>query len=110
MVDVTSDRIAAPVVVVTRHQYAAFAAMIVLFLIAPFFIYPIYLMNALCFSLFACAFNLLVGYAGLLSFGHAMFLGSAGYLSAHASRGWGVAPALALFFGGLGSPCARVSR
>lgn len=99
MVDVTSDRITAPVVMVPRHQYVAFATMVVFFLVAPFFIYPIFLMNALCFSLFACAFNLLIGYAGLLSFGHAMFLGSAGYLSAHAAKMWGFPPELAILTG-----------
>src|ERR1044072_8566731 len=53
-------------------------------------VYPIFLMKALCFALFACAFNLLLGFGGLLSFGHAMFLGTAGYLSAHAAKVWGL--------------------
>ena len=52
-------------------------------------------MQALCFALFACAFNLLIGYVGLLSFGHAMFLGSAGYVTAHALKVWGLPPELA---------------
>src|SRR6187397_2602844 len=51
-------------------------------------VYPVFLMKALCFALFACAFNLLLGFGGLLSFGHAMFLGTAGYLSAHAAKVW----------------------
>ncbi len=54
-------------------------------------IYPVFLMKALCFALFACAFNLLIGFGGLLSFGHAMFLGTAGYVSAHAAKVWGCA-------------------
>jgi branched-chain amino acid transport system permease protein len=99
MVDVTSGRLTAPVVVVARHQYVAFAIMTLFFVVAPFFIYPIFLMKALCFALFACAFNLLIGYAGLLSFGHAMFLGSAGYVSAHAAKVWGFPPELAILAG-----------
>jgi branched-chain amino acid transport system permease protein len=100
MVDVTSNgSIAAPTTVVARHQYVGFAVMLALLIAAPFFIYPIFLMQALCFALFACAFNLLVGYAGLLSFGHAMFLGSAGYLSAHAAKIWGFPPEFAILTG-----------
>jgi branched-chain amino acid transport system permease protein len=53
-------------------------------LAAPFFGYPVFLMKLLCFGLFACAFNLLIGYTGLLSFGHAAFFGSAGYVTGHA--------------------------
>jgi branched-chain amino acid transport system permease protein len=66
---------------------------------APFFVYPIFLMKALCFALFACAFNLLIGYVGLLSFGHAAFFGTAGYASAHAAKVWGFPPELALLLG-----------
>jgi branched-chain amino acid transport system permease protein len=56
-------------------------------------------MKALCFALFACAFNLLLGFGGLLSFGHAMFLGLAGYISAHAAKAWGLPPELAILAG-----------
>ncbi|MCC2972940.1 branched-chain amino acid ABC transporter permease [Massilia sp. IC2-476] len=56
---------------------------LLLFLAAPFFAYPVFLMKLLCFALFACAFNLLIGFTGLLSFGHAAFLGSAGYVTGH---------------------------
>src|SRR5947209_11835519 len=73
--------------------------MVALLVLAPFFVYPIFLMKALCFALFACAFNLLIGYAGLLSFGHAAFLGSAGYATAHAAKVWGFPPELAIPFG-----------
>ena len=52
-------------------------------LAAPFFGYPVFLMKLLCFALFACAFNLLIGFTGLLSFGHAAFFGSAGYVTGH---------------------------
>ena len=64
----------------------AFAAMVLLLAVLPAFVYPVFLMKALCFALFACAFNLLIGYVGLLSFGHALFFGWAGYLSAHLAK------------------------
>jgi len=82
-----------------RHQAAAFAVMVVSLVLAPFFVYPLFLMKALCFGLFACAFGLLIGYVGLLSFGHAVFLGSAGYISAHAAKVWGWPPELAILAG-----------
>jgi len=62
-------------------------------------IYPYFVMQALCFALFACAFNLLIGYSGLLSFGHAMFLGTAGYVTAHALKVWGVTPEVGIILG-----------
>ena len=77
----------------------AFVVMLAFFIVAPYFIYPVFLMKALCFGLFACAFNLLIGYVGLLSFGHAAFLGAAGYASAHAAKVWGVSPEIAMLFG-----------
>jgi branched-chain amino acid transport system permease protein len=77
----------------------AFMAMVVLFIAAPFVVYPVFLMKALCFALFACAFNLLIGFGGLLSFGHAMFLGTAGYVCAHAAKVWGFPPELAILAG-----------
>jgi len=80
-------------------QLAAFAVMVAFFAVAPFFVYPVFLMKALCFALFACAFNVLIGYAGLLSFGHAVYLGSAGYATAHAAKVWGWPPELALLAG-----------
>lgn len=82
-----------------RVQRIAFLMMTGFLLVAPLFIYPIFLMKVLCFALFACAFNLLIGFGGLLSFGHAMFLGTAGYASAHAAKVWGVTPELAILFG-----------
>ena len=86
---------------VSRHQVTAFAIMTVALMAAPFFVYPLFLMKALCFALFACAFNLLIGYVGLLSFGHAVFLGSAGYTSAYAAKTWGWPPELAIVSGTL---------
>jgi branched-chain amino acid transport system permease protein len=82
-----------------RHHDVAFALMVAFFVLAPFVVYPLFLMKALCFALFACAFNLLIGYAGLLSFGHAAFLGSAGYVTAHAAKVWGWPPELAILGG-----------
>jgi branched-chain amino acid transport system permease protein len=61
-------------------------ALIIVGLIAPMFVYPVFLMKVLCFALFACAFNLLVGYVGLLSFGHAMFFGFAAYVAGHLAK------------------------
>jgi branched-chain amino acid transport system permease protein len=84
---------------VLRHQVVAFAAMVTFFVAAPYFVYPVFLMKALCFALFACAFNLLIGYVGLLSFGHAVFLGAAGYATAHSAKLWGVPPEVAILFG-----------
>lgn len=83
----------------TRQDWLAILAMLLLLVAAPFFVYPVFLMKALCFALFACAFNLLIGYGGLLSFGHAMFLGTAGYVSAHAAKVWGLTPELAILLG-----------
>ena len=82
-----------------RIQWLAFGAMITFFAVAPLFVYPVYLMKVMCFALFACAFNLLIGFCGLLSFGHAMFLGVAGYSAAHAAKVWGLTPELAVLFG-----------
>jgi len=81
------------------HQRIAFFAMLAFFILAPLVAYPIFLMKVMCFALFACAFNLLIGYGGLVSFGHAMFLGTAGYASAHAAKVWGFHPEFAILFG-----------
>lgn len=88
-----------------RHQRIAFVAMAAFFIFAPAVIYPVFLMKVMCFALFACAFNLLIGYVGLLSFGHAMFLGTAGYTAAHAAKVWGLTPELAILAGAAAS-CA----
>ncbi len=76
------------------------AVMAAAFALAPFIgVYPVFAMQAMCFALFACAFNLLLGFGGLLSFGHAMFLGTAGYVCAHAAKVWGLPPELAILLG-----------
>lgn len=72
-------------------------------LAAPFFVYPIFLMKMMCFALFACAFNLLLGYTGLLSFGHAAFFGGAAYFTAHAVKVWGLPPELGIIVGVVGA-------
>jgi branched-chain amino acid transport system permease protein len=82
-----------------HSETIAFVAMVCALVIAPVFAYPVFLMKALCFALFACAFNLLIGYVGLLSFGHALFFGWASYVSAHAAKVWGFPPELAILSG-----------
>lgn len=99
MTTMTDDTLAAAPHAI-RDEMVAFGIMTALLLIVPFTgIYPFFVMQALCFALLACAFNLLIGYGGLLSFGHAMFLGTAGYVSAHALKVWGVAPELGILAG-----------
>src|SRR2546423_7003299 len=83
----------------SRSEIIAFVVMVAILAIAPFFIYPLFLMQALCFALFACAFNLLIGYVGLLSFGHALYFGWASYLAAHSAKVWGFPPELAILTG-----------
>lgn len=82
-----------------RLHAAIFIVLGAFLLIAPGLFYPFFLMKLLCFALFACAFNLLLGYGGLLSFGHAAFFGSASYVSAHAAKIWGLPPELAILTG-----------
>ncbi len=76
---------------------------LLLLLLAPFFFYPIFLMKLLCFALFACAFNLLLGYTGLLSFGHATFFGGAAYFTAYTVKSWGFPPELGILVGVAGA-------
>ncbi|WP_298864553.1 branched-chain amino acid ABC transporter permease [uncultured Sulfitobacter sp.] len=75
----------------------AFAILLVL----PFVVYPVFLMKLLCFALFASAFNLILGFGGLLSFGHAAFFGGAGYITGHALKVWGLPTELGILFGAL---------
>lgn len=87
-----------------RDEMIVFVIMAALLAIVPWTgLYPFFVMQALCFALLACAFNLLIGYGGLLSFGHAMFLGTAGYCSAHALKVWGLPPELGILTGIAGS-------
>ena len=80
-------------------EVIAFVVMAAGLIVAPFFTYPLFLMQAMCFALFACAFNLLIGYVGLLSFGHALYFGWASYLAAHSAKIWGLTPELAILTG-----------
>ena len=82
-----------------KHQKIAFVVMLAIFAAAPLVVNPVFMMKVMCFALFACAFNLLIGFGGLLSFGHAMFLGTAGYITAHAAKEWGFPPELAILVG-----------
>jgi branched-chain amino acid transport system permease protein len=83
-----------------NRTYIGFAALVIAGLAAPLVgIYPTFLMKCWCFALFACAFNLLLGYTGLLSFGHAAFLGAAGYLAGHSIKVWGLPPELGIVTG-----------
>jgi branched-chain amino acid transport system permease protein len=70
-------------------------------LVAPRVLYPVFLMRALCFALFACAFNLLLGYTGLLSFGHAAFFATAGYLAGYLIKLHGFTPGFGILAGTL---------
>lgn len=82
-----------------RSHLVAFAVIVALVLVAPFFVYPVFLMKVMCFALFALAFNLLLGYGGLLSFGHAAYFGMASYMTAYASKYWGLTPELSVLVG-----------
>ena len=85
-----------------RTHRVAFIIMAAVFIGAPLVgVYPVFMMKVMCFALFACAFNLLLGFGGLLSFGHAMFLGGAGYVAAHTAKVWGLTPELAIGLGAL---------
>jgi branched-chain amino acid transport system permease protein len=99
-VERVADPLARPVTTQRSHsETVAFLIMAVVLVAAPFFTYPLFVMQALCFALFACAFNLLIGYVGLLSFGHALYFGWASYLSAHAAKVWEFTPELAILTG-----------
>jgi branched-chain amino acid transport system permease protein len=101
----TDNAITAPVGSVaaekSRSELIGFIIMAALVIAAPLFIYPALMMKMLCFALFACAFNLLIGYVGLLSFGHALYFGWASYVSAYVAKSWGFTPELAVIAGTL---------
>src|SRR5260221_1387867 len=82
-----------------RTNLALTVVLLALAVAAPFVFYPVFLMKALCFALFACAFNLLIGYVGLLSFGHAAFFGTAAYITAHVVKVWGLEPLSGILLG-----------
>ncbi|MEL3892942.1 branched-chain amino acid ABC transporter permease [Ferrovibrio sp. MS7] len=82
-----------------NRETQVFLALLAVALVAPSLVYPVFLMKVLCFALFACAFNLLIGYVGLLSFGHAMFFGGAAYISGYTVKAWGFPPELGILAG-----------
>ncbi|WP_366937282.1 branched-chain amino acid ABC transporter permease [Elioraea sp.] len=84
---------------VPASQRIAFVVMLAMIAVSPFVLYPVFLMKVLCFALFAAAFNLLIGFVGLLSFGHAAYFGMSSYVSAHAAKVWGFTPELAILAG-----------
>ncbi len=85
----------------TRAQLVALGVLVTFLVVSPFVLYPVFLMKLLCFALFACAFNLLIGYVGLLSFGHAAYFGMGGYLAGHAAKAWGLTPEVSIIIGGV---------
>ena len=85
----------------SRAQAIGFAAMAALIIVAPGVLYPVFLMKVLCFALFACAFNLLIGYAGLLSFGHAAYFGMGSYVSAWVAKNWGLSAEVCILLAGV---------
>ena len=82
-----------------RHHTLVFFALLLIMLVAPFVLYPVFLMKVMCFALFASALNLLLGFGGLLSFGHAAYFGIAAYVSAYTAKVWGLPPELAILLG-----------
>ena len=101
----TEHAITAPVTPATaetsRSEVIGFVLLTAFVIAAPLFIYPVLMMKILCFALFACAFNLLIGYVGLLSFGHALYFGWASYVAAYVAKSWGFTPELAIIAGTL---------
>jgi branched-chain amino acid transport system permease protein len=85
----------------SRSQGVAFLIMVALIVLSPSVLYPVFLMKVLCFALFACAFNLMIGYVGLLSFGHAAFFGMGSYVTAWTIKHWGITAETAILLGGL---------
>ncbi len=85
----------------SRSEAIGLAVMLALIVAAPGFLYPIFVMKVLSFALFACAFNLLIGYVGLLSFGHAAYFGMGSYIAAWTAKYWGLDPVIAILAGGL---------
>ncbi len=83
----------------TRQARAMFIGLLVVGAIAPFLVYPTFLMKLLCFGLFACAFNLMLGYSGLLSFGHAAFFGGSAYITGYLCMKLGVTPEVGILLG-----------
>ena len=101
--DATTPQAPATVTAAGRIKAVILLAMLGFLLLVPMFLYPIFLMKILCFALFAAGFNLLLGYTGLLSFGHAAFFGGGAYFTAHAVKVWGLSPELGILVGVAGA-------
>ncbi len=101
--DATTPQAPATVPAAGRIKAVILLAMLGFLLLVPMFLYPIFLMKILCFALFAAGFNLLLGYTGLLSFGHAAFFGGGAYFTAHAVKVWGLSPELGILVGVAGA-------
>lgn len=99
LVDAVEKGKVAPTPVVERREILVLVLFAAFVVVAPQFFFPIILMKVLCFALFACAYNLVFGYTGLLAFGHAAFYGSAAYATAHSAKVWGFPPELAVLWG-----------
>ncbi len=84
----------------SRPQAIAFLVLVAVVAVSPFLLYPVFLMKILCFALFACAFNLLIGYVGLLSFGHAAYFGMGAYIAGYTAKAWGFPPEVSILLGG----------
>jgi branched-chain amino acid transport system permease protein len=96
--------VAAPSTTIERRGRIALWAAFAFLLAAPLIgLYPVFMMKALCYAIFACAFNLLLGFTGLLSFGHAAFLGAAAYFTGWLVRSAGWSPELGVLGGTLGA-------
>lgn len=91
--------VAPPTSFLHRGEWAILAALAILVGVGPLLFFPIVVMKVLCVALFACAYNLLFGYVGLLGFGHAAFFGAAAYATAHAAKVWGWGPEVAILWG-----------
>ena len=101
--DASTPQAPATVPAAGRIKAVILLAMLGFLLLVPMFLYPIFLMKILCFALFAAGFNLLLGYTGLLSFGHAAFFGGGAYFTAHAVKVWGLSPELGILVGVAGA-------
>ncbi len=85
---------------ISRSQMVALALMVACIALLPLVLYPVFLMKVMCYALFACAFNLVLGYAGLLPFGHAAFFGTGAYVGAWTAKALMLTPELAILLGG----------
>ena len=84
----------------TGAQSIAFLIMLGLLLLSPLVVYPVFLMKILCYAIFACSLNLIAGYGGMMSFGHAAYFGIGAYTAAWCTKNWGITPEVGILLGG----------